>query len=65
MKNNFENIILAICTLCAVALTVILILVGITYIKQAKRNIYDVNNDGKVNSLDLLKVQKYILEQNN
>lgn len=65
MKNNFENIILAICTLCTVALTVILILVGITYIKQTKRNIYDVNNDGKVNSLDLLKVQKYILEQNN
>ena len=64
MKNNFENIMLAICTLCAVALTIILILVGITYIKQAKINIYDVNNDGKVNSLDLLKVQKYILEQN-
>lgn len=64
MIKNFENIILTICTVCAVALTTMFVIVGIDIIKANKRNPYDVNGDGQVNSLDLLKVQKYIINQN-
>ena len=62
--NKFENIILIICTICAIALTTMFIIVGVDIINANKRNPYDVNGDGKVNSLDLLKVQKYIINQN-
>lgn len=64
MIKNFENIIITICTVCAVALTNMFVIVGIDIIKANKRNPYDVNGDGQVNSLDLLKVQKYIINQN-
>ena len=50
--NKFENI------------TTMFIIVGVDIINANKRNPYDVNGDGKVNSLDLLKVQKYIVNQN-
>lgn len=62
--NKFEKIIISICTGCAVVATIILVIVTMNVIKENKRNRYDVNNDGKVNSLDLLKVQKYIINQN-
>ena len=62
--NKFENVILTICTACAIVLTVMFVIVGIDIIKANKRNPYDVNGDGQVNSLDLLKVQKYIIDQN-
>ncbi len=62
--NKFENIILTICTVCAIILTITFVIVGVDIIKTNKRNPYDVNDDGKVNSLDLLKVQKYIINQN-
>ena len=64
MIKNFENIIITICTVCAVALTTMFVIVGIDIIKANKRNPYDVNGDGQVNSLDLLKVQKYIINKN-
>lgn len=64
MIRIFENIILTICTVCAVVLTTMFVIVGIDIIKANKRNPYDVNNDGQVNALDLLKVQKYIINQN-
>lgn len=62
--NKFENIIITICTICAVVLTTTFVIVGIDIIKANKRNPYDVNGDGQVNALDLLKVQKYIVNQN-
>ena len=62
--NKFENIILTICTICAVVLTTMFIIVGIDIIKANKRNPYDVNGDGKVDVLDTVKVQKYIVNQN-
>lgn len=62
--NKFENIILAICTICAVILTTMFVIVGIDLIKANKRNPYDVNGDGKVDVLDTVKVQKYIINQN-
>ena len=62
--NKFENVILTICTVCAIVLTVMFVIVGIDIIKANKRNPYDVNGDGQVNALDLLKVQKYIIDQN-
>ena len=62
--NKFENIVLTICTICAVVLTTMFVIVGIEMIRVNKRNPYDVNNDGQVNSLDLLKIQKYIINQN-
>lgn len=61
---KFENIIITICTVCAVILTTVFVLAGIDIIKANKKNPYDVNGDGQVNSLDLLKVQKYIINQN-
>lgn len=64
MIRIFENIILTICTVCAVVLTTMFVIVRIDIIKANKRNPYDVNNDGQVNALDLLKVQKYIINQN-
>jgi len=64
MIKNFGNIIITICTVCAVVLTTMFVIVGIDIIKANKRNPYDVNGDGQVNSLDLLKVQKYIINQN-
>lgn len=62
--NKFENIILTICTVCAVILTTTFVIVGIDIIKTNKKNPYDVNGDGKVDGLDTLKVQKYIIDQN-
>lgn len=62
--NKFENIILTICTICAVILTTMFAIVGVDIIKTNKRNPYDVNGDGKVDGLDTLKVQKYIIDQN-
>lgn len=62
--NKYENIIITICTICAVVLTITFVIVGIDIIKQNKKNPYDVNGDGQVNALDLLKVQKYIVNQN-
>ena len=62
--GKFENIIITICTICAVVLTVMFVIVGIDIIKTNKRNPYDVNGDGKVDGLDTLKVQKYIINQN-
>ena len=64
MIKNFENIIITICTICAVVLTTMFIIVGIDIIKANKRNPYDVNGDGKVDVLDAVKVQKYIVNQN-
>ena len=64
MIKDFENIIITICTVCAVILTTMFVIVGIDIIKANKKNPYDVNGDGQVNSLDLLKVQKYIINQN-
>ena len=64
MIKDFENIIITICTVCAVVLTTVFVIVGIDIIKANKKNPYDVNGDGQVNSLDLLKVQKYIINQN-
>lgn len=61
---KFENIIITICTVCTVVLTTVFVIVGIDIIKANKKNPYDVNGDGQVNSLDLLKVQKYIINQN-
>lgn len=65
MTNKIQNAILIICGICAMIITTIIIICGIKYLKEPYYNSYDVNHDGKVNSLDLLKVQKYILEQNN
>lgn len=62
--NKFENAILTICTVCVVILTTMFIIAGIDIIKANKRNPYDVNGDGKVDALDTLKVQKYIINQN-
>ena len=64
MIKKYENIILTICTICAVVLTTMFVIVGIDIINQNKKNPYDVNGDGQVNALDLLKVQKYIINQN-
>lgn len=61
MENKLEKICSVICSICIVALTVLIVIETF----KPKYNVYDVNHDGKVNSLDLLKVQKYILEQNN
>lgn len=61
--SKFEKIIISICTGCAVVLTIMLVIVTMNVIKENKRNRYDVNNDGEVNALDLLKVQKYILNE--
>lgn len=62
--NKFENIILTICIVCAMVLTTTFVIVGIDLIKANKRNPYDVNGDGKVDVLDTVKVQKYIINQN-
>lgn len=61
---KFENIILTICTICVVVLTTMFVIVGVDIIKTNKRNPYDVNGDGKVDVLDAVKVQKYIVNQN-
>lgn len=64
MKTKIEDIILIICGACAIAITIAFIVFSIAYLKQPTYNVYDVNHDGEVNSLDVLKVQKYIIQQN-
>ena len=62
--NKFENTIIIICTICAVILTTTFVIVGADIIKKNKINPYDINGDGKVDGLDVIKVQKYIIQQN-
>lgn len=62
-----KTIILIIRTLCLIIISIALITIAINCDKTIKKletipNNYDVNHDGKVDSLDLLLVQKYLLE---
>ena len=62
MKNNFKKI-------YAITLAILLSVAfgyGGCYLinkQKIERNNYDVNNDGKVDILDLLLVQKYLIAE--
>lgn len=60
MKNKKILYFLLILNICLTSTILFLLL----YNKILNFNTYDVNKDGKVDALDLLKVQKYILKNN-
>lgn len=64
MKTKIEDIVLIICGICCIAITIVFVIFSVAYLKQPTYDKYDVNHDGEVNSLDVLKVQKYIIQQN-
>ena len=65
MKNKIENIVLIICGVCAITITIAFIIFGNAYLKKPVYNQYDVNHDGKVNSIDYVLIKKYIMDENN
>ena len=46
-----------------IIIIVLLIIITILTINILSRNTYDVNNDGKVNSKDLLDLRNYLIEK--
>lgn len=63
MENKKENIVLAICGVCAIAVTVAYIIFGYNYLKQPTYDRYDTNQDGVVDVRDAMAVQRYIVEE--
>ncbi len=62
MKTNFKKIY----TMTLIILLSITFGYGTCYLvnkDKIERNNYDVNNDNKVDILDLLKLQKYLIEE--
>ena len=47
--------------ICLFSITLSLVIISITMINISKRNIYDVNNDGKVSPADYVLIKNYIM----
>ena len=47
--------------ICLFSITLSLIIIAIALINNCKRNVYDVNNDGKVSPADYVLIKNYIM----
>lgn len=62
-KSNFNDTMMTISTIMSIILIVMSIILILWIIINYNRNNYDVNNDGQVNSKDMLDLKKYLIEK--
>ena len=62
-KMNFNDTMMAVSTIMSIILVVTSIMLMLWIRTSYDKNNYDVNNDGQVNSKDMLDLRKYLIEK--
>lgn len=62
-KMNFNDTMMAVSTIMLIILVVTSVMLILWIEINYNKNNYDVNNDGQVNSKDMLDLRKYLIEK--
>lgn len=62
-KMNFNDTMMAVSTIMLIILVVMNVILMLWVEINYNKNNYDVNNDGQVNSKDMLDLKKYLIEK--
>lgn len=62
-KMNFNDTMMAVSTIMSIIVVITSIILILWIRINYNKNNYDVNNDGQVNSKDMLDLRKYLIEK--
>lgn len=62
-KMNFNDTMMAVSTIMSIILVVMSVMLMLWIRINYNKNNYDVNNDGEVDSKDILDLRKYLIEK--